>query len=263
MGVKNNFLFIFKYLKLNLKKEAQYKSSFVLQIIMMILNDLFFILQWIIVFSLTDSIGGYGFREVLVLWGLSAGSYGISHLFFYGAFNIGDFIYNGKLDVFLTQPKNILINVCCSSTSVAAIGDIFYCFIVFAIAGVTWWWYLAAIPIIIIGGIIFAALIVCYQTLAFYVKKGNAFADMVASSITLFSTYPPVIFDIVSKVFLYTIIPCGFMVFVPMQYIFLSFNIWWVLAMVGVAVVLVVLAFLLFKIGLKRYASGNLMGGRI
>ena len=115
MVVKNNFKLIFSYLKLNLKKEYEYKTSFFLKIVMMILNNAFFILQWIIVFSIVDSIGGYGFNEVLLLWAISAGSYGVAHLFFNSAFSVGELIYNGKLDVYLTQPKNLLINVCCSS----------------------------------------------------------------------------------------------------------------------------------------------------
>ena len=41
MGVKGNLKLIFDYYKLNLKKEWKYKSSFFMQIIMMIVNDLF------------------------------------------------------------------------------------------------------------------------------------------------------------------------------------------------------------------------------
>lgn len=261
--VAKNLVLIFKYLKLNLRKEAQYKTSFVMQILMMILNDAFFILEWVIIFSVTESIGGYGFREVLLLWALSAGSYGVAHLFFQGAFNIGEFVYEGKLDVYLSQPKNVLINVSCSSTSVSAIGDIAYTFIALAIAGAPWWWFLAVIPTIIIGGIIYASVIVCFQSLCFYMKRGTAISDMINNSITLFSNYPPVIFNMVAKLFLYTIIPCGFIVFVPASYIFLGFNIWWILGMIGFAVLVTTLAFVLFKIGLKRYSSGSLMGGRL
>ena len=55
---------------------------------MMILNDLFFILQWLIIFEVTEKIGNYGFSEVMLLWAISAGSYGIAHTFFEGAFRI-------------------------------------------------------------------------------------------------------------------------------------------------------------------------------
>ena len=96
----------------------------------MIFNDLFFIIQWTIIYKLVDNIGGYGFKETMLLWAIAAGGFGFAHLFFNGAWSISDIVYDGKLDVFLTQPKNVLINICCSSTSVDAIGDLIYSFVV-------------------------------------------------------------------------------------------------------------------------------------
>lgn len=263
MAVKNNLKLIFSYLKLNLKKEAEYKTSFFLKIVMMILNDVFFILQWVVVFSIVDNIGGYGFNDVLLLWALSAGSYGVAHLFFNNAFSIAEIIYNGKLDVYLTQPKNLLINVSCSSCSVSAIGDILYAFIVLIIIKAAWWWYLAIIPAIIIGGLVFVSIAVIFQSLCFYIKNGSALSDMVASATTMFANYPPVIFKGVAKILLYTIIPAGFMVFIPAEAIFLGFNLWAILFWVAITILLIIIAFLSFKLGLKHYSSGNLMGGRL
>ena len=263
MGVKQNLSYIFKCFKLNLQKEAQYKVSFVMQIVLMIINNVFLLLQWVIIFQFTDSIGGYKFNDVIMLWGFTAANYGVAHLFFAGAFDIGNLIYEGKLDVYLTQPKNVLINISCSRTLVSAFGDVIYCYIALIIAGATWWWYLAAIPIMIVGGLIFTGIVVCFETLAFFVKKGNLVADMIASAITQFGGYPSVIFDLFSRIILFTIVPCGFMVFIPIQYVFLSFNIWWILGAVGFTILIIILAFGLFKLGLKKYSSGNLMNGRI
>lgn len=261
--VAKNIGLIFKYFKLNMQKEYQYKTSFYTQILMMMLNNAFFILQWIIVFEVTDSIGGYGFKEVMLLWGLAAGSYGVAHVFFQGAFTLGDKIYEGKLDVYLTQPKNILLNISCSESSAHALGDILYTFVAFALAGASWWWYLASIPVIILGGIMYVAVVTCFQTLSFYIKRGSSVADMISTSYTLFANYPPVIFNTFTKAILYTIIPCGFATFAPAEHIFLGFNIWWILGIVGFTIITTILAFVLFKIGLKKYNSGNLMGGRV
>ncbi|MCI8555679.1 MAG: hypothetical protein HFI85_03810 [Clostridia bacterium] len=263
MGVRKNLALIFKYLKINVQKEFQYKTSFFMQIFMMIANNAFFIIQWLVIFSISTNIAGYGFKEVLLLCGISSGMYGVAHLFFGGAFHIGELVYEGKLDVYLTQPKNVLINLSCSSSSMSAIGDILYAFIALAIIGASWWWFLAIIPVCIVGGIIYVAIVVCFQSISFYIKRGNAIADMVSSAVTLFSNYPPEIFNTITKFLLYTIIPVGFIIFVPAKYIFFSFNAWWILGMIGFAVVLCALAFLFFYLGLKKYNSGNLMGGRL
>ena len=263
MGVKNNLKLIFSYFKLNLKKEWKYKSSFFMQIIMMILNDLFFIIQWYVIFQLVDDIGGYGFNETMLLWAVAAGGYGFSHAFFAGAWNLKDIVYEGKLDVFLTQPKNVLINVCCSSTDVSAIGDMIYAFVVLAIIGAPWYWYLIMVPAMICSGLIFLCVYLAYVSLCFYVKRGDAVANSVQSTLNKAGNYPPAIYNTVVKGVLYTFIPAFFYTFIPAQYFFLTPNVWWILGMIAVTIFWVVLAFALFKLGLKRYNSGNLMSGRL
>ena len=263
MAVKNNFKLIFSYFKLNMKKEWKYKSSFFMQIFMMILNDLFFIIQWLIIFSLIINIGGYGFDETMLLWGIAAGGFGIAHGFFGGAWNIKDIVYDGKLDVYLTQPKSVLINVCCSSTDVSAIGDIIYAFVVLAIIGAPWWWYLMIIPIMILAGLIYLSTYVVYVSLCFYIKRGDAVARSVEGTINKAANYPPAIYNFAVKALFFTLIPTFFYTFIPAEYFFLNFNIWWALGSVAVTALWVSLAFVCFNKGLKKYNSGSLMGGRL
>ena len=78
---------------------------------MMILNDAFFIIQWVIVFKLVDDIGGYGFKETMLLWAISSGGFGISHCFFNGAWKIKDMVYEGRLHKFSFNNDGELIDV--------------------------------------------------------------------------------------------------------------------------------------------------------
>lgn len=263
MGVKNNLKLIFSYYKLNLKKEWKYKPSFFMQIIMMILNDAFFIIQWVIIFNLVDNIGGYGFNETMMLWAISAGGYGVAHAFFNGAWKIKDIVYEGKLDVYLTQPKSVLLNVACSSTEVATIGDVIYAFVVLAIIGAPWYWYLIMIPAMILAGLLFVSVYVTYISFCFYIKQGDAVAKSVEGTLNKAGQYPSGIYSTVVKGILFTAIPALFYTFVPVQYFFLTPNVWWILGFVGVTLFWVILAFVSFKLGLKKYNSGNLMGGRL
>lgn len=263
MAVKNNIKLIFSYLKLNVKKEFKYKASFFMQIIMMILNDLFFIIQWYIIFQLVDNIGGYGFNETMLLWAISAGGFGVSHAFFGGAWSIKSIVYDGKLDVYLTQPKSVVLNVCCSQTDISAFGDILYSFIVLAIIGAPWWWYLIMPFASIIAGIIYVAVYVTFISICFYVKNGDSVAKSVEGTMNKAANYPPHIFNFVVKIIFFTIIPTFFYTFVPVQYFFLTPNLWWAIGGVGVTILWTILAFISFKMGLKKYNSGNLMGGRL
>ena len=263
MAVKNNLKLIPSYLKLNLKKEYKYKASFYMQLTMMVLNDLFFIIQWFIIFGLVDNIGGYGFEETLLLFAVAAGGFGTSHLFFYGAWHIKDIVYDGKLDVFLTQPKSVLLNVCCSTTDVSGIGDIIYAFVALAIVKAPWHWYLLMIPAMILSGLLYVSVYVVYVSFCFYIKRGDAVAKSVEGTLNKAGNYPPAIYNTVVKTLFFTIIPAFFYTFIPVQYFLLTPNIWWILGAVGFVSLWVALAFFCFNKGLKKYNSGNLMGGRL
>lgn len=263
MAVKNNLKLIFSHLKLNLKKEWKYKPSFFMQIIMMILNDFFFIIQWYIIFSLVDDIGGYGFKETMLLWAIAAGGFGVARTFFAGAWKIKDMVYEGRLDVYLTQPKSVLINVATSSTEVSALGDILYSFVVLAIIGAPWWWYLAMIPAIILAGLIYTGMYVTYVSLCFHIKNGDAAARAAETIFNKTDKYPSAIYSTAVKWILCTVVPAFFYTLVPAQYIFLTPNIWWILGTIAVTALWVLLAFVSFNSGLKKYNSGSLMGGRL
>lgn len=260
--VAKNLKLIFTYFKLNVAKEAQYRVSFVLKILMMIVNNAFFIIQWLIVFSIVPNIGGYGFYDVMLLWALASGSYGVAQTFFAGAYSLTDSIYNGKLDVFLTQPQNALISVSASSTSISALGDVLYTFVALAVIGASWHVYFAIIPFIICSGLIVAAVQVIYSSLSFVIKRGDAVANSVFSTMLKIETYPPHIFNAAVRFLSFTLVPAGFVTFVPVS-LLRQFNIWLLLGYIAFTVLIIALAFVAFHFGLKKYNSGSLMGGRL
>ena len=77
--VKNQLKVNFLSVKYALMREMLNKTTFLMNVIFMILNNACFIVQWIILFSLKDNIGGYGLKQVLLLWGLTSATFGISH----------------------------------------------------------------------------------------------------------------------------------------------------------------------------------------
>ena len=137
MAVKNQIKVMILSIKYNIMRQMTNKVTFITNILFMILNNASFIIQWIILFSLKEEIGGYTIKEVLLLWGVAASVFGISHIFFNKSFEISDLIINGKLDTFLVQPKNVFLSVISSDTSVSAIGDLIYGYICLLLYGIT------------------------------------------------------------------------------------------------------------------------------
>ena len=79
---------------------------------------------------------------------------------------------------------------------------------------------------------------------------------------TTFSTYPEGIFKGLIKILLYTIIPIGFVNYLPIRLV-TKFNIVGFIVVILFTIVMISLAFIIFYKGLKRYSSSNLMNARI
>ena len=79
---------------------------------------------------------------------------------------------------------------------------------------------------------------------------------------TNFATYPDGIFKGIVKVMLLTIIPVGLSIYIPVHVI-TQFDLLSVILVVSVAIFLLILSFIIFNRGLKRYSSSNLMIARM
>lgn len=259
---KNQIKISILSIKYAVMKEMLNKATFISNILFMILNNASFIVQWIILFSIKDNIAGYDIKQVLLLWGLASGTYGISHFFFKKAYSLYDTINNGKLDAFLVQPKNVLLSAITTDVETSAIGDILYAYIILFIYGCSLPRFLLFTLFIITGGIMLTAITVILSSLSFWLNRSDIITETVISMITHFATYPDGIFKGITKIILYTIIPVGIMNYIPIH-ILKEFDAKLLLLVIAVTIGLTALAFLIFNKGLKRYSSSNLMSARI
>ena len=249
-------------IKYNIMKQMTNKVTFLTNIIFMILNDATFIIQWVILFGIKKDFGGYELNNVLVLWGLAATTFGFSRLFFYKAFELPDLIINGKLDSFLVQPKNVLLSVITSDTSISAIGDILYGFIVVLFCHLSFAQLGLFILFSITGSIIITAFTIILSCICFKFVKGDVLVDTLSGAVISFATYPDTIFKNVVKLIFYTIIPVGLTNYLPLH-IIIRFDLGSLFIVLGVTVISVILAFVIFNKGLKSYSSSNLMSSRV
>ena len=243
-------------------REMLNKATFLSNVIFMILNNSTFLIQWFLLLSIKESIGGYDIHKILYLWGLASLSYGVAHFFFKGAFHIGEIINEGKLDSYMVQPKNILISVSTASCSPSAMGDIIYGFVLFFVNDPSIVNFLLYTLFGITGGLIVTSVAIILNSLSFWFARTDSIADAGMNLMTTFATYPGTIFKGATKIILYTIVPLGATAYIPID-ILTNFDWKYTLIVVGVTVLFVFLAFLIFYRGLKRYASSNLMSARI
>lgn len=262
MEAKNQIKVMFLSLKYNIMKQMTNKVTFITNIVFMILNNASFIIQWLILFSLKEEIGGYTIKEVILLWGIAASVFGISHILFNKAFELSDLIINGKLDTFLVQPQNVFLSVITSDTSISAIGDLIYGYICLFLYGITIKNFILFTIFTITGGIILAAFVSIIGSISFWIVKGDILVDTLNNMMVSFATYPGTIFKNTIRIILYTVIPVGIANYMPVDTI-INFSFMNFVYIIAFTIAIVILAFYIFNTGLKRYSSSNLMSSRI
>jgi ABC-type uncharacterized transport system, permease component len=260
--VKNQIKVTLLAIKYALMKEMLNKATFISNVVFMILNNASMLIQWVVLYSLKDNIGGYAFKEVMLLWGLAAATYGVSRAFFSSAFKLSDTINQGKLDAFLVQPKNVLLNVTTTSAEASALGDILFGFIMIFVYGFSIEVLLLFLLFTITGGFIVTSFAVILGSLSFWLRSSDIISDSGNNLIVHFATYPDGIFKGAVKILLLTVIPVGIANYIPLR-IIINFNLGLFCIVMCATIFIVSLAFLIFNRGLKRYSSSNLMSARI
>lgn len=246
---KNQIKVSFLSIKYALMREMLNKATFLTNIIFMILNNSTFIVQYMVLFSLKEDVGGYSFNQVLLLWSLAAGTFGFAHFFFKKAFSLSEIITNGKLDSFIVQPKNVLLMAITADIETSAIGDIIFALVLFCVSGFTLQKLGLFFLFSICGGLIMVALAVILASLSFWIARSETIADTVNNMVTMIATYPEGIFGDITKIIFYTVLPIGFASYIPVQVI-TEFN--WVsfLEVIGFTIFIVLLAYFIFYRGL-------------
>lgn len=257
-AVKNQLRVCALAVKYNIMREMLNKVTFLSNILFMMFNNATFIVQWVILLRLREDVGGYTMREVMLLWGLAASSFGLSRLLFSRVFSLPELIVNGKLDAYLVQPKNVLLSVMTSATSVSAIGDCLYGLLVLCIFCFSVKRLLLFLLFTVTGAWIMTAFALLMGSLTFWFVRSEVFGSNMVNSAITFATYPDGIFKGVSRFLLYNIIPVGMAVYHPVH-MMIAFDARKFFAVLGYLALLSAVAVFVFYRGLRRYSSSSLM----
>lgn len=245
--------------KLNLAGAMEFRLSFLLTAGMMFLNNTIWILFWSIFFSRFPSVAGWELSDIMMLWAISAGGYGWASMLF-GNFNrIAYLVAQGELDVYLTQPKPLLLNVLASRMSLMAIGDFLFGLAMYVYIGEhTLGGLLRFLLALLLAGLFFLFFTLAAGSLAFFIGNAEGLAYQLFNSYVMFTTYPSDIFKGFAKTLLFTVFPAGFISFMPIG-LLRSWDTGFMVTTAAALLLLVSAALLLFYGGLRRYSSGNRM----
>lgn len=251
--------FVLQYFSANLQSAMEYRGAFLSQISFMFLNNLMLLFFWWILFSKVDSLNGWGLEQVLLLYAAASGAYACQSLLFGGSFTLSSAIVEGRLDFYLALPRPVLLHVLISRSSAASWGDLVFSLTIFLLAASpSLGMVLGFLVLILAGSVVSTSFAVLAHSLSFWLGHSARLADQLTEALLSFSLYPEGIFSAATRIVLYTVIPAGFVSFLPVK--ILSEFSWSHLALLAAfALGLATLARFVFYRGLKRYESGNLV----
>lgn len=261
-AAKNQLRVCLLSVKYNIMREMVNKVTFLTNVVFMVLNDASILVQWFILFRLRDDVGGYSLREVLMLWGLVAASFGLSNLLFARVLSLPNLIINGKLDAWLVQPKNVLLGVLTSETRISAIGDLLYGVILVCACRPGVGKFFLFLLFTVTGALAFTAFALLLGSLSFWFVRMDILQNQMLMGMINFGTYPDGIFQGAARTLLYVLIPVGMALWLP-AHVMVRFDGKMLLLVLGYTFLLCVAAVAVFYRGLRRYASGNLMEARL
>jgi len=260
--MRNTLRFLKALLTTNLKASIALRGAFLMQATFMLLNNLIFFVMWWVFFDRFEEVRGWRVEDMLAMYGMVAASFGMFVVFGAGARDLTRVIIEGDLDSFLGQPKSPLLQVVCARSQASGWGDI-----VSGLLMIAWSGYMgvgAVVPALIgmtCGAVVLLASTVLIHCSAFWLGNNDDLNRAASEFLVLFSVYPKTVFSGALKFALFTILPAGFISFLPVETLRAP-SFMGVAAVVGGAVLYAGLAVGVFRAGLRRYESGNRFGVR-
>ena len=244
----------------NLKAMVALRGAFFLQAFFMLANNLIFFTIWWIFFSKFEEIRGWKFEDMFLLFGIATISIGLANVVAGGVRHLARIIVDGELDSYLTLPKNPIVRAAASRMEAMGWGDMASGVIFFAFSGAVTWTNLPIIAACIIcGAVFFAAAVIMFESLAFWLGPMEDLARWFREFLITFAIYPSSMFSGWVKVVLFTLLPAGFISYLPVEII--RDQSWEAAGWLALGVVIYSAACMgVFKLGIKRYESGNRFG---
>jgi len=236
-------------------KAAANRHGFWTGITLMTLNDVAWIVFWVLFFSRVGNVRGWDIDQIIALFAVLTTSAGFVLGMLRNARLIGPIITDGGLDAALSLPIPTLPYLLTRQVDSLFVGDMFFGVALFLLFGHPTPQRLAVFAFGVFSAVlIFTGFLVLVGSLSFFVGRNEA-GDLGFQALLLFSSYPVDIFSGATKIFLYAVVPAGFVTSVPAKLV-TEFDLGWAAATLAVGLGLAGAGALTFNRGLRRYTSG-------
>lgn len=261
-AARSPWAFVPAVLRHNAMCALAYRGSFLAQVVFMMLNNLMFVAFWWLVFDRFPDLDGWRMADTMVLFAVVCTSFGLAFAIAGNALRLSSIIQEGQLDYYLTMPPDPLAHALITRMHLSAVGDILFGLLLAArfMPCDAHHWLLFAL-LVPISSCVLISFAVIAGSMAFFLGSSEGLSRFMFEALVTFSMYPETLFQGWAKWLLFTLIPAGFVGFLPASLLtrFSFAHLAWLA--LG-ALVFALLARAVFRFGLSRYESGNLIAMR-
>ncbi len=165
-------------MKKNIQSSAELRTSFLMNVVGMAINNTSFVIIWIFFVKSVGVINGWTATDIIALQGFTALSFGVVFSVAMGIRQLPDFVASGSFDRIMLSPKNLLVRVATSAFNASAVGDVVFgvvCLIIYVFLGHLNLYQIFLIPIFgIIGVLVFLATSIAAFSTSFFFIDANA-----------------------------------------------------------------------------------------
>ena len=232
------------------------QPSFWSQIGLMVVNNVVFIVFWVVFFNRVENLHGWDLDRVLLLLAVLTTVVGIVVGLLHNVRRLSSLAADGELDAALALPVPTLAHLALRRVEPVSLGDLVTGFVLF-------FGFASPTPLraavfafgVITGSMVLLGFFIIVGSIGFFAGRSDM-SDTGLQTVVLFAHYPIDIFSGLARVLLYVVIPAGFVSAVPTRLVD-EFEPQWAVAAVAAGLGFLTLGHLVFSVGLRRYTSGS------
>ena len=217
-----------------------------------------------LIFDKIPNLNGWTLSQLIFIYGFAQIPRGIDHLFTDNIWLVAwRMVVNGDFDRYMLRPMNVFFQIICEKLQPDAVGELLIGTILIimslskGIVIVDGMHIVMFIVSVIAGAVIYTSIKLLFASLSFWIKRSGPFLQ-VAYEMADFSKYPVEIYSKPIQFILTFVIPFAFVAYFPASYFLIQKS---ALTTVGIecliAVILSILAYSIFKIGISKYESAG------
>ena len=232
------------------------RASFWSQVGTMVANDIAWVVFWVIFFNRVGVVRGWDRHRILLLFAVLTTSAGFVLGVLSNIKRIPQLVNDGALDEVLALPVSPLPHLLVRRIDAINLGDVLFGIVLFAVAGDPNLERTVVFAGACIASVVLlSGFLVATGSLVFFAGSGQV-GDLSLHAMLLLANYPAEVFAGYTRALLYTAVPAAFVAGVPARLVD-HFTLAKSAGLVTAAVVMAVVGWAVFSLGLRRYTSGS------